>query len=188
MMQQSDGAVNPQETVSEAEMGWLAGVIDGEGCMHIDLEPRNGAHPYLTITNSNFVLAEKVAGIWHRLGVGCRIQTRKRHNPRHSPVKDVMVIGYRRLEKALAAILPYLVAKQDEGLLLQEFIQSRLRVGPSPCSDGELKLIRALKAQKSCNRILTDHTPNGQQAEEMVGTLQRCKEAGRNDQPRLIGE
>ena len=34
-MQQSDVGDNPQVTVTEAEKGWLAGMIDGEGCIHV---------------------------------------------------------------------------------------------------------------------------------------------------------
>ncbi len=198
-MQQSDRADNQQATVSEIELGWLAGMIDGEGCIHIDLDPRGGAHPYLTITNTNFEVIEKVADIWHRLGVGCRVYTR-RQNSKWNPVKDCFVIGYRRLKPALIAVMPHLVGKADEALLLYRFVESRLNKcfslnGKLRCrneerhySQEEMKIIQALKDKKLRNRVLRDYTPDCDKAEDIVRATQRWVEADRNNQPRLINE
>jgi len=192
-MQKSDSADNQQAIVTEAEKGWLAGLIDGEGCIHIDIDPRGGAHPYLTITNTNFAITEKAVDIWHRLGVGCRVQTR-RNNHRWNPVKDVQVIGFKRLKPALIAIMPYLVGKADEALLLYRFVESRLsrphrlRNGLNGYSPQEMQIVRALKDKKLRNKVLRDYTPDHDNVEDIVRATQRWVEAGRNVQPRLISE
>jgi len=191
-MQKSDSADNGQARVSEMEKGWLAGLIDGEGCLHIDLDPRGGAHPYLTVTNTNQLIIEKAVDIWQRLGIGCRVQTRSSGG--RNPVKDVQVIGYKRLKPALISIMPYLVGKADEALLLYRFVESRLlRFNNHSINTErkynreELQLIQALKNQKSHNRVLTDYTPNCN-AEDIVGAIRRRVEVARNEQPRLISE
>lgn len=192
MMQESDSADNRQETVSEVEKGWLAGIIDGEGCIHIDLDPKGGSHPYLTVTNSNKLIIEKVYDIWHRLGIGCRIQTRA--NKRKNPVQDVQVIGFKRLKPALIAIMPYLVGKTDEAFLLHRFVESRLsrHNNNSPNNDRgfnreELTIIQTLKELKHHNRILRDYTPDCN-AEDIVRATRRRVEVARNEQPLLIRE
>ncbi|MCW4049322.1 MAG: LAGLIDADG family homing endonuclease [Candidatus Bathyarchaeota archaeon] len=190
-MQKSNSADNQQAIVSEAEKGWLAGLIDGEGCIHIDID-KNGAHPYLTVTNSNFTITEKVVDIWHKLGIGCRVQTRHQ-NIKWNPVKDVQIIGYKRLKPALIAIMPYLVGKSDEALLMYRFVESRLgkrQYGPSSgYTDSELALVEALKTKKLRNRVLRDYTPDHlERVEDIVRATRRRVEAGRNAQPRLISE
>jgi len=194
-MQKSDSADNRQATVSEAEKGWLAGLIDGEGCIHVDVDPRGGAHPYLTITNSNFAITEKAFDIWQRLGIGARVQTRQRQKEGWNPVKDVQVIGYKRLKPALIAIMPYLVGKADEALLLYRFVESRLSRFSNNTTNRlrqynqeEVDLIYALKDKKLRNKVLRDYTPNSKNAEDIVRTARRRVEAGRNSQPRLISE
>ena len=193
-MRKSNSADNRQETVSEVEKGWLAGIIDGEGCLHIDLDPRGGAHPYLTVTNSNKLVIERVADIWQRLGIGCRIQTRQ--NGRKNPVQDVQVIGYKRLKPALVAIMPYLIGKADEALLLYRFVESRLSRfnihspnGERGYNSEELDIVQALKKQKLHNRISSEtNTLDYRMVEDRVRAARRLAEVARNEQPRLISE
>lgn len=196
-MQQSNSAGNQQATVSEAEKGWLAGLIDGEGCIHIDLD-KNGAHPYLTVTNTNFAITDKVWNIWQRLGIGARVQTRRQNHKSWSPVRDVQVIGYNRLKPALIAIMPYLVGKSDEALLLYRFIESRLARygghwrkipnGQRNYSQEESDLIQAIKDKKSRYRVLRDYKPDHSNMEDIVRATRRRVEVVRNVQPRLISE
>jgi len=193
-MQKSNSADNPQETVSEVEKGWLAGIIDGEGCIHIDLDARGGSHPYLTVTNSNKLIIEKAYDIWHRLGIGCRIQTRG--SGRVNPVQDVQVIGYKRIKPALIAIMPYLVGKADEALLLYRFVESRLARYNNHLTNEEKKLNReetelifTLKDAKHLNRISSEtNTSNYQKVEDRVRATRRRVEVARNAQPRLLSE
>jgi len=193
-MQKSNSADNQQEIVSESEMGWLAGIIDGEGCIHIDLDPRGNAHPSITITNSNVLIIERALEIWHKIGIGARVTTRRINHPKHSPVKDVMVIGYKRLKPALIAIMPYLIGKADEALLLYRFVESRLNApsgvtgNKAKYTDNEIRLAKAIKECKSRNKILRDYTLNCSNTDDIVRATQRCVEAGRNIQSRLISE
>lgn len=190
-MQKSPSAVNQQETVSEVEKGWLAGIIDGEGCLHIDLDPKGGSHPYMTVTNSNKLIIEKVVDIWHRLGIGCRVQTRA--NLRKNPVQDVQVIGFKRLQPALVAIMPYLVGKANEALLLYRFVESRLQKDSKHLpnsergfSTEELEIIETLKIYKHHNRISSEtNTLDYQMVEDRVRATRRLVEAGRNIQPHI---
>ena len=194
-MQESNSGVNPQETVSEVEKGWLAGIIDGEGCIHIDFDPSGGAHPYLTVTNTNYTIIEKVNDIWQRLGVGCRVYAKPTYSIKHSPAKSAMVIGHKRLRTALIAIMPYLVGKVDEALLLFRFVESRLGKSLKVAnayrgySQEELAIIQSLKDYKLRNRPLRDYTLEHGNVEDIVRATRRRVEAGRNSQSHLeIGE
>jgi hypothetical protein len=191
IMQESDSGVNRQATVTEIEKGWLAGIIDGEGCIHIDIDTKGGSHPYITVTNTNILIIEKVADIWKRLGVGCRVYRFQNKPPRAVKI-NAMVFGFKRLKPALTAIMPYLVGKKDEALLLYRFVESRLKVdmhGPNETrkiTNQEMKYILELKRMKNQYRVLTDYTPNTRKSDDIVGTLRRRREVGRNVQPHLV--
>lgn len=196
-MQQSASGDNQQATVSEAEKGWLAGIIDGEGSLHIDLDTKGGAHPYLNVTNTDRLIIEKVADVWQRLGIGCRVSFRKGgeydRNPKWNIPGDVMVIGYKRLKPALIAIMPYLVGKSDQALLMYTFVESRLaNFNNHSCNKDkqikpeEMAIIKTLKDAKHHHRVLRDYMPNNQVVEDIVRATRRRVEDVRNAHPRLI--
>lgn len=122
------------QQVTLAELGWLAGIIDGEG--YIGLRPmhdnRKGPEyvvygPELHISNTDEAIILKAADICRRLGSNAYI----RHSPMNGRVKkDQYRLQTRRMTQTLLIlkpVLPYMTGgKQRRGELIVRFIELRL--------------------------------------------------------------
>jgi hypothetical protein len=117
---------NPDMT--EAELGYLAALIDGEGCLTLD---RNG-QPSLQIINTD----ERIIG-WLRVhipvdreSVSVQVQRPLWHKPRWSwrcPSKYVALL--------LTSLLPYLVCKREQAEILIA-VDATIQRGPRPREGG----------------------------------------------------
>jgi hypothetical protein len=122
------------ETISReevADMAWLAGILDGEGTMHLGLEI--GSHGYLrpyaivSVVNSNPYIIQRVSQIWERINVKFSYNLQKR-----KPRRDYLTIkttGLGSAQKVLVATLPYLSAKREQALCLLVYIEWRAKQG-----------------------------------------------------------
>ena len=102
-------------TATEAEIGWLAGFIDGEGTLQLSLarhKPHKAAYlrPNVVVVNNSREAAEKV----QRLMGG--------HMSEHRPgTWAVRVTGIARVGKLLDALMPHLTVKRRRAELLLEY-------------------------------------------------------------------
>jgi len=135
---------NPQGTlVSEAEKGWLAGIIDGEGCVTLFFGVRrsgkmNNVSPQIIVGNTDKALIDRYADILGRLGVGVYVTQRKPQYrtgidgamPKKSKYKDLYVAsttGFLRCKKLLEVIADSLITdKRVRAFLILELINQRL--------------------------------------------------------------
>ena len=116
-------------TMQETKLAWLAGVIDGEGCIGIfrkTVKHRSGnvttvPTPYITIVNSSQALMSECKSILDGLGISMYGLHYSR-NETHRPLKRFLIKNHESLEILLDAILPYLVGKKDQGVLLREYL------------------------------------------------------------------
>lgn len=119
--------------MQETNLAWLAGVIDGEGCIAIfrkTVKHRSGnttivPTPYITIVNSSQTLMNECKSILDALGVSMYGLHYSR-NETHRPLKRFLIKNHKSLETLLDAILPYLVGKRDQALLMREYLEERL--------------------------------------------------------------
>jgi len=128
-MQESKVADNQQATVLETEKAWLAGIIDGEGCIRIDYPngKNSSPSPRVAITNTDFAIIEKAADICQRLECNPYIQTRDRRKDNRRIIKDVLVLRVSKILTVLTAVMPYLTGrKHKQALLLHKFCRIRL--------------------------------------------------------------
>jgi len=121
-MRETKGRDNQQ--VTDIEVGWLAGLIDGEGSF--DLQHGHQWTPRITITNTDQRIVERAVDIIHRLDVGVYVWTQTKHNPRHKPIKRLAIRGVKRVHAFLPKIAPALVGKKDQAEKLLEFTSERL--------------------------------------------------------------
>jgi hypothetical protein len=117
---------------NDMEIGWLAGVIDGEGSISISTDKKaNRLHAQVFLTNSNEAMLLKARRIMLGLGV---------ENPRlhfHSigrskfsyrsnvPCHRIYVGTASGMKLLLQAILPQLTSKREQAELMLEFLQHR---------------------------------------------------------------
>lgn len=117
----------PRDAMSEAELGWAAGILDGEGCIHLyHATALKKYHTYVlqvSISNTSLVLLHRFAEI---VGEG-RVNRLTRQ-----PAKDthrqqwVWMVAARKAETVLTMLLPYLVNKRPEAELA---LRSRALMG-----------------------------------------------------------
>ncbi len=118
-------------TFSDAEKGWLAGIIDGEGCLRLVKQNyvfkssflrkrRFSWRPLLVITNTNPDLIQHAYGILKGGCVYSRFPKSKSGKPYRKCYE--LVIGINKLRQVLPQIIPFLTAKKREASVLLKAI------------------------------------------------------------------
>ena len=157
------------ESISKKDRcsAYLAGIVDGEGCIHArfgkQTNPKckgnNTLRVGLTIYNTHPLIIKKVTECLIELGIKFTVIAGKRAVDR--PGANVVVEGKGRLQKLLALIAPHLSAKQKQAELALELIayreslaihgrESKGRFGNMKLSDDTQikKLVEMIKREK----------------------------------------
>lgn len=132
-------------TVTEVELGWLAGMIDGEAAVSFSVYYRSDASvmntirvkPQIIIVGTEKVMMEKAANIIGRLGIGVHFHTRERIRPSTNsvvkrganfrPLHVVTVAGFKRAIALLSVICPHLMSSKGErGQMMLQYMTRRL--------------------------------------------------------------
>jgi len=132
--------------VTSAELGWLAGIIDGEGNLQATVQAKkcgskggrqNYFQPKIRITNTDVRMIRRVSEIYVKLGLVFfyAINSVKRYKNRKSTWRNQMEITVAskiHIVTLLEAVMPYLVNKQRYASIMLEatfWVQSRPRRG-----------------------------------------------------------
>lgn len=127
-----------------AQLAWLAGIIDGEGCItagayRVNLARADGSTRYrlslfvsVTNTNEDIILTanelfERLAGVKPILHMHTS-KSRKEQHRTHKVCWRTHVSGGPAVSKVLQAVLPYLVGKRRQAELLIAVIGHRQQV------------------------------------------------------------
>jgi len=126
---------NQQETASAYEIGWLSGILEGEGSICLQVNRRKDrtqvlrVTPKVIITNSDKSLIEKCVSILTKLGVGKYvIHTKPNNGSFTNSTRDMTYIhisGLKRVKKLLE-ILVLFGEKDIRSFALKRFISRRL--------------------------------------------------------------
>lgn len=116
----------------EVDNAWLAGIIDGEGSFQFVDHAGVNKHfvhlrAQLHIYNTEVEMIRKVSQIWKENGIRFHYYLQK--NPHAINGKDgvrITCAGYSNVKKLLDIILPFLVNKLPQALLMREYIEKRL--------------------------------------------------------------
>lgn len=101
----------------DAELAYLAGFFDGEGCVSIIHTPARGEHYYEVRVSANQVDPSPLYVMQRRFG-GRLVPLHR--NPEHRQIYGWIVTGPRGRE-ALEAMLPFLTVKRTQAILAVEF-------------------------------------------------------------------
>ena len=119
---------NPQAT--QAEIGWLAGIIDGEGHIGISLQGTKRGEAVkmdLQIVNTDYGLIEKVLVVIGKLGVNPHIRERTHHRATWSTNWVVTVGKMAQIKRILDATKDHLTGmKREKADVMLALIESRL--------------------------------------------------------------
>ncbi len=119
---------NPQAT--QAEIGWLAGIIDGEGHIGISLQGTHKGDAVkmdLQIVNTDEALIEKAVLVINKLGVNPHIRERV-HNKKNWANNWIVTVGkMAQIKRVLDAVRPHLTGvKREKADVMLALIESRL--------------------------------------------------------------
>ena len=177
---------NQQQTVSDMELGWLAGFLEGEGSICLQVNNRSGREnrkqtlrvtPKVIFTNTDKAMIEAAVSIMDRMGIGKYVQTSIARPSELAPrsTKECMYIhvsGMKRVKSLLEQIHPSMYgAKKERSIRLLAFINRRLEQSEKfdsgsnlsyDAEDARLILsfmeITATKQYDHIDRMLNEHT------------------------------
>ena len=111
--------------MSDTWDAWLAGFLDGEGCIRIQhSEPRIGARqrcsPIVTIANTDRTVLDEI-----RRREGAIVYDIKRYGRNHKPGYEWKMSSPEGIRALLGRLRPYLRVKETEAWLMLEFLEQR---------------------------------------------------------------
>jgi hypothetical protein len=126
------------QQATDAELGWLAGIIDGEGYLGMNLESehnyrdgyqtrRHSIKIEIKVTNCDPEIVVKTAQIMQKLGVNPYIrQPAVDLKPNHKVHYEASIKRMAPVKRVLEAVRPYLVgSKLERADIILKFIQLR---------------------------------------------------------------
>ncbi len=118
-----------QVALTEAELGWLGGLWDGEGSITVFRRQEKGNWKYcpvICVTNCDVNIIQKAVELLDRVGIRLHVFERESENVKH---KNGINAGTRKLEhvkKFTQMMIPYLVGKKSQAILTLRFVERRL--------------------------------------------------------------
>lgn len=113
------------QQVTQFELGWLSGIIDGEGCFSMSPGSKGSYNVGIKIVNTNKIIVDNICDILKRLGIPFHIYDSHRSSNQR-PAKRVEINGPKRVQRAMSILLDYIVAKKEEAILLSDYVNLRL--------------------------------------------------------------
>lgn len=109
----------------EANIGWLAGILDGEGS--IAFSRRGGANlqPYVWVKSTCPFMIERISNIFSAMKVKFTYTTEEYENENWKPAIKIRIGGVDGIEAVLKTCLPYLTTKRDEANAMLSYISWR---------------------------------------------------------------
>jgi len=142
--EKSIGLGNQQTT--PYEIGWLAGIIDGEG--HIGLSRQNtkkcrSVRPDVQIVNCDYEVIKKIVDVLHKMGINPYIRERL-HDKKEWRKNYIVTVGkFSHIKKLMDSIVEYLTGeKKYRAELMMKLINKRiLKTRFDRYSEDELAII-----------------------------------------------
>jgi hypothetical protein len=133
---------NPQASVTDLEIGWILGVVDGEGHIGLSKGSRAGVYqPTVKFVNTNSRLIELLKTTLTKMFVPySEYDSFRTGNQR--PAKRIEINSFPNVYSFLSRIQGYDFAKREEALALRRYCGLRLsKKQGSPLSEEELALV-----------------------------------------------
>lgn len=156
-----DIAMDNQQGKTYFKIGWLVGMIEGEGCITLSKSGKvknkigNKLSPYISITNTDKRLIDRAIEIVKSFDLPFYLDQRKYNNGlKWKDRFTIQVYGLKRSKIWLELITKYLVGKRRQAEILLEFIAQRekvLKLHPfnKPYTDLEIRLYNQIRELNS---------------------------------------
>ena len=160
-----DGLHNGQSAgqgpLTEAELGWLAGIWDGEGSItmfrHYEKGRENHFIPVICVVNTCHSIINHVVRLLDRAGIRLRVAIQHKADGKIAQSYQVMTSKHSIIKKFLMLLTPYLIGKRPQAELLARFVDARL----------------AALAKASCNREAKYDIPGSRAIEAEIRQMNK---------------
>lgn len=113
--------------LSDLELGWLAGTLDGEASVGISTDSRKQLKAAVQMVTTDETTAQCVSALFVRLGLRSVIyKYQEKHPERQKDYFTVRIVRLADLGILAQAMEPVSVTKRRQWRLLLEFVESRL--------------------------------------------------------------
>lgn len=118
--------------MTDAELGWLAAIIEGEGHVTMAVSNVRGGHfvPVVGVGNTDAAIMAQVCSLLDQMGVRYTLNTRATEFKGHigkNPITEVAVHHFASIAELLRRVGPYFIGrKRGRAELLLRFVASRL--------------------------------------------------------------
>lgn len=141
--------------VCDLDIAWLAGVFDGEGCVHVQrFRRKNGRVTYsviLTLANTSSPLVERYISILRGLGVAPMIDFATKYTKR-----PIWYVKLQRKKDALViakAILPHSTAKHGELQMAIWYLERSCKTRQHVATKQEIEVLESIRSVKHGTRV-----------------------------------
>ena len=159
---------NQQAKVSDIELGWLLGIIDGEGNLGFQSTIRRpvkggmkNPSPRIRITMTDVPSLRWIEDLLARLHLPYHVEWRYPING-DKPSWTVGAVGFRRALRWLEIITPLLKTKRREAEILYDYTKYRLSQSQKSWTDKDEEFIRLwiteIGPRSKRNRLLASQT------------------------------
>lgn len=139
--------------MTKTELAWAAGLVDGEGCLHISYTPPGKMRGTINAVHSLYLkvaMTDKktIYHLWHLFGLGSvQLQCSKKKN--HGIAYSWLCCA-QEAATAIRAIRPYLITKAEEADVAIEFAAIPRQKGSSWPTQKKLLLRRHACYTRMC--------------------------------------
>ena len=130
--------------ITQLELGWLAGILDGEGSITI-VKRGTTFVPTIKMANTSKKLVDKYCEILDKLDISYKCYGRQKEGNRKYQW-EVCVDGRPRVMKALLIIQDALIAKQTQATKVTQWIESRGLNLRGPYTEEQLQIIEDVRS------------------------------------------
>lgn len=128
---------NQQGKINDIQIGWIAGIIDGEGCIDFQQSKskyyttdRQGLdvyyYPRVRISMTHPQTLIHLQELLTKLNVGHHISWKNPTEKKWKKGWSISITGLKRVQRFLGYLTPYLVTKKSEAEQMIDFINLRL--------------------------------------------------------------
>lgn len=118
--------------VDALRLAWLAGIIDGEGCILISIAPNRSVQKWVKVENTDVRMVCEISRIYSDLGLQFHFQLIRRINKKANMTLAINVNSWMGIKRLLESILPHLITKRRQAVKMLEFIEYRLSLPMKP--------------------------------------------------------
>lgn len=135
------------QQITEIDLAWLAGFIDGEGSIGIyGTKRKDGSINYgarIQIASANGYAIQRIVNICKKMNVSIRLYQRKFDNPKYADSFYTYINKLAALARLLPRIIPHLTIKKPHAELMYDWVSSRVKKGINRGGNAKLNVYSA---------------------------------------------